>query len=156
MRFANIPKLEPCSNGVLPLKSSGICFRLDQFLGVLFPYAIALSPKKVNIYRLYNMWYKFPMSKNFSRWLRVVLALFLVLIFVTRSVPNPASQREQIRAYSRSLLGGQSIPPVLYQTIHKSYALIISPRDEIRSEISFMLVPDLTLEEIVAFPRCCF
>ncbi len=35
-------ELEPCSNGVLPLESSGICFRLDQFLGVLFPNAIAL------------------------------------------------------------------------------------------------------------------
>ncbi len=47
-------------------------------------------------------------------------------------------------------LGGQAIPPVLYQSVHKSYALIISPREEIRSEVSFMLVPDLTLEEIIS------
>ena len=45
-------------------------------------------------------------------------------------------------------LGGQSIPPVLYQSLHKSYALIVSPRDVIRTDVDRMLIPNLTLEEI--------
>ncbi|MBS1248974.1 MAG: hypothetical protein MAG431_00545 [Chloroflexi bacterium] len=196
------------------------------------------------------------MMKKFSRWLRVVLALFLVILFVARSAPNLAEQRERVRAYSRPFefeylswmtramgnkfgqfslgaeryvpstdgsqflieylevvnevfelerdlqdiysdpsitdpereaktveadlaekraqrqnltplaeevlqgqinaalaelgitVGGQAIPPVLYQAVHKSYALIISPRDEIRTDINLMLIPNLTLEEI--------
>lgn len=46
-------------------------------------------------------------------------------------------------------LGGQTVPPVLYQSIHNSYALIISPRDEIRTESNLSLIPNLTLEEII-------
>jgi hypothetical protein len=47
-------------------------------------------------------------------------------------------------------LGGQAVPPILYQSLHKSYALVVSPRDEIRTLLNVMLVPDLTLEEITA------
>jgi len=46
--------------------------------------------------------------------------------------------------------GGQSVPPVLYQSIHNSYTLIISPRDEIRTTLNIALIPDLTLEEVIA------
>jgi hypothetical protein len=45
-------------------------------------------------------------------------------------------------------LGGKLIPPVLYQAESASYALIVSPRDEIRQAANIMLVPDLTLDEI--------
>ncbi|MEA2008966.1 MAG: hypothetical protein U9O54_07575 [Chloroflexota bacterium] len=46
--------------------------------------------------------------------------------------------------------GGQSVPPVLYQSLHSSYLLVISPRDEIRRDIDFTLIPNLTLEESIA------
>lgn len=47
-------------------------------------------------------------------------------------------------------LGGQLIPPVLYRSEPNSYALIVSPRDEIRQEANIMLVRGLSLDEIVA------
>ena len=46
-------------------------------------------------------------------------------------------------------LGGQLIPPVLFRTEPNSYALIVSPRDEIRQEANIMLVRGLSLDEIV-------
>ncbi len=45
--------------------------------------------------------------------------------------------------------GGQLIPPVLYRSEPDSYALIISPRDEIRQSVNLMLIRNLTLDEII-------
>lgn len=45
-------------------------------------------------------------------------------------------------------LGGQLIPPVLFRSEPNSYALIVSPRDEIRQKANIMLVRGLTLDEI--------
>ncbi|MFN2280758.1 MAG: hypothetical protein ACK2TZ_02770 [Anaerolineales bacterium] len=47
-------------------------------------------------------------------------------------------------------LGGQLIPPVLFRSEPDSYALIISPRDEIRQEANFMLVRGMSLDEIIS------
>lgn len=47
-------------------------------------------------------------------------------------------------------LGGQLIPPVLFRSEPNSYALIISPRDEIRQEANIMLVRGLSLDEIIS------
>ena len=47
-------------------------------------------------------------------------------------------------------LGGQLIPPVLYRSEPNSYALIVSPRDEIRQEANVMLVRGLSLDEIIS------
>jgi hypothetical protein len=46
-------------------------------------------------------------------------------------------------------LGGQLIPSVLYRFEPNSYALIISPRDEIRQEANIMLVRGINLDEII-------
>jgi hypothetical protein len=46
-------------------------------------------------------------------------------------------------------LGGQLIPPVLYRSEPNSYALIISPREEIRQEANIMLIRGLSLDEII-------
>jgi hypothetical protein len=46
-------------------------------------------------------------------------------------------------------LGGQLIPPVLFRTEPNSYALIVSPRDEIRQEANIMLIRGLSLDEII-------
>jgi hypothetical protein len=46
-------------------------------------------------------------------------------------------------------LGGQLIPPVLYRSEPNSYALIISPREEIRQEANIMLVRGISLDEII-------
>ena len=40
-------------------------------------------------------------------------------------------------------------PPVLYKSEPDSYALIVSPRDEIRQAANLMLVRGLTLDEII-------
>ncbi len=45
--------------------------------------------------------------------------------------------------------GGQLVPPVLYKSEPDSYALIVSPRDEIRQAANLMLVRGLTLDEII-------
>ncbi|MFN2280278.1 MAG: hypothetical protein ACK2TZ_00345 [Anaerolineales bacterium] len=45
-------------------------------------------------------------------------------------------------------LGGQLVPPVLFRSEPNSYALIVSPRDEIRQEANIMLVRGLTLDQI--------
>lgn len=45
-------------------------------------------------------------------------------------------------------LGGQLFPPVLFRSEPNSYALIVSPRDEIRQEANIMLVRGLTLDQI--------
>jgi hypothetical protein len=44
---------------------------------------------------------------------------------------------------------GKPLPPVLYQAEPDSYALIVSPRHEIRQPANIMLVPDLTLDEMI-------
>lgn len=44
-------------------------------------------------------------------------------------------------------VGGQPFPPVLYHAEPDAYALIVSPRDEIRQEANLMLQPDLSLDE---------
>jgi hypothetical protein len=46
-------------------------------------------------------------------------------------------------------MGGQLIPPVLFRSEPNSYALIVSPRDEIRQEANIMLVRGLSLDEII-------
>lgn len=45
--------------------------------------------------------------------------------------------------------GGQLLPPVLYKSEPDSYALIVSPRDEIRQAANLMLVRGLTLDQII-------
>ncbi len=45
--------------------------------------------------------------------------------------------------------GGQLAPPVLYKSEPDSYALIVSPRNEIRQAANLMLVRGLTLDEII-------
>ena len=50
-------------------------------------------------------------------------------------------------------IGGKLIPPVLYKSESASYALIVSPRDEIRQVANIMLVPDLNLDEIQEIER---
>ncbi len=47
-------------------------------------------------------------------------------------------------------LGGQLVPPVLYRSDPNSYALIVSPREEIRQAANLMLIRGMTLDEIVA------
>lgn len=44
-------------------------------------------------------------------------------------------------------VGGQPIPPVFYHTTSMPWALIVSPRDEIRQEFSINLLPELTVDE---------
>jgi len=46
--------------------------------------------------------------------------------------------------------GGQPIPPVLYHSTPLPWALIISPRDEIRQDANISLSPELTVDEHVA------
>jgi len=45
--------------------------------------------------------------------------------------------------------GGQLVPPVLYRSEPDSYALIVSPRDEIQQAANLMLIRNLTLEQII-------
>ena len=45
--------------------------------------------------------------------------------------------------------GGQLLPPVLYKSEPDSFALIVSPRDEIRQAANLMLVRGLTLDQII-------
>jgi hypothetical protein len=54
-------------------------------------------------------------------------------------------------ALSRLGLGwsGQPLPPVLFRSEPDSYALIVSPRAEIRQQANIMLVRDLTLDQII-------
>jgi hypothetical protein len=44
-------------------------------------------------------------------------------------------------------LGGQPIPPVLFHSNPSPWALIVSPRDEIRQEANISLVPELTVDQ---------
>jgi hypothetical protein len=46
-------------------------------------------------------------------------------------------------------VGGQLVPPVLYRLEPDSYALIVSPREEIRQTVNLMLIRNLTLDEII-------
>ncbi len=45
-------------------------------------------------------------------------------------------------------LMGQPIPPVLYHVTSMPYALIVSPRDQIRQDANISLLPDLSLDQI--------
>jgi hypothetical protein len=45
--------------------------------------------------------------------------------------------------------GGMLTPPVLYRSEPNSYALIVSPREEIRQEANLMLVRGISLDEII-------
>ncbi len=47
----------------------------------------------------------------------------------------------------------QPIPPVQYHTTAMPYALIVSPRDVIRQDADISLLPDLTLDQIVALEQ---
>ncbi len=47
-------------------------------------------------------------------------------------------------------MGGQLIPPLLYHVTPLPLALIVSPRDAIRQDADISLLPELTLEEIIA------
>lgn len=46
--------------------------------------------------------------------------------------------------------GGKPFPPVLYHSEPNAYALIVSPRDEIRQEANLMLVPEMNLDQRMA------
>lgn len=47
-------------------------------------------------------------------------------------------------------IGGQLLPPVLYKSEQDSYALIVSPREEIRQAANLMLVRGLSLDQIIS------
>lgn len=47
----------------------------------------------------------------------------------------------------------QPIPPVQYHTTSMPYALIVSPREIIRQDADISLLPDLTLDQIVALEK---
>jgi hypothetical protein len=47
----------------------------------------------------------------------------------------------------------QPIPPVQYHTTSMPYALIVSPRDTIRQDADISLLPDLSIDQIVALEK---
>jgi hypothetical protein len=47
----------------------------------------------------------------------------------------------------------QPVPPVQYHTTSMPYALIVSPRDIIRQDADISLLPDLSLDQIVALEK---
>jgi hypothetical protein len=59
-------------------------------------------------------------------------------------------QLADILAASGLTAAGQPLPPLQYHTTPLPYALIVSPRDVIRQDADISLLPDLTLDEIVA------
>lgn len=102
----------------------------------------------------------------------------LRLIYTDPNIQNPAAESVDLRANLQELydrekqlgpvaeeilqtqisyvigklgigLGGQPIPPVLYHSTPLPYALIISPRDEIKLLADISLEPDLKLDEQV-------
>jgi hypothetical protein len=58
-------------------------------------------------------------------------------------------QVSEIVAEMGLTLAGQPVPPVLYHSTPLPYAMIISPRNEIRQAADVSLVPELELEKIV-------
>jgi hypothetical protein len=60
------------------------------------------------------------------------------------------SQVSTIAAEAGLTLGGQPIPPVLYHISPLPLALIVSPRNVIRQDAQFSLVPEMTLDQQVA------
>ncbi|NTW45085.1 MAG: hypothetical protein HGB14_11825, partial [Anaerolineaceae bacterium] len=48
---------------------------------------------------------------------------------------------------------GQPLPPVQYHTTSLPYALIVSPRDVIQQDSNISLLPDLTLDQMVALEK---
>ena len=46
-------------------------------------------------------------------------------------------------------LGGQLLPPVLYRSEPNSFALIVSPREEIRQAANLMLIRGLSIDDII-------
>jgi hypothetical protein len=103
----------------------------------------------------------------------------LAAIFADPAVPDPQAasarlraqleqlrlRREQLAPVAESILqdqvsqvaselgltlGGQPLPPVLYHSTPLPWALIVSPRNEIRQEADISLVPDLSVDQHVA------
>lgn len=62
-------------------------------------------------------------------------------------------QVSSVLSESKINLLGQPIPPVQYHTTSLPFALIISPRDVIRQDSDISLLPDLTLDQIVALEK---
>ncbi len=64
-------------------------------------------------------------------------------------------QQQVADILSENSLGalGQVVPPVEYHTTSLPYALIVSPRDMIRQDADISLLPDLTLDQIVALEK---
>lgn len=60
------------------------------------------------------------------------------------------TQVSAVLATSGLTLGGQPIPPVAFRISEMPFAVILSPRNEIRRETSFVVQPTLTLAERVA------
>lgn len=60
------------------------------------------------------------------------------------------SQLNQALVELEISLGGQLIPPVLFRSEPDSYALILSPRDEIRQEANLILARGLSLDQIIS------
>ena len=80
------------------------------------------------------------------------------------SLDDLYAQRDQVAPVAEAILqtqlssvasdldltfGGQPVPPVLYHSTALPWALIISPRDEIRQETDISLIPDLTVDQHV-------
>jgi hypothetical protein len=64
--------------------------------------------------------------------------------------------QQQINAVLSDLdltLGGQAIPPVLFNATPLPMALIVSPRDKIRQDANISLLPDRTLEENISLEQ---
>lgn len=59
------------------------------------------------------------------------------------------NQHSEVLADLGLTTGGQPIPPVLYHVTPLPRALIISPRNVIRQDAKIMILPDMTLDEIV-------
>lgn len=59
-------------------------------------------------------------------------------------------QHSEVLADLGLTTAGQPIPPVMYQVTPLPRALIISPRNVIREEARVMILPDMTLDQIVA------
>jgi hypothetical protein len=55
-----------------------------------------------------------------------------------------------ILSQNQLTLQNQPVPPVLFRTTELPYALIISPRDHIEQIVNISLLPDLSLEKMVA------
>jgi hypothetical protein len=59
------------------------------------------------------------------------------------------SQVSQILARDSLSAGGEILPPVWYHVSSLPLALIVSPRDQIRSDVDVSLLPDLSLSQVI-------